>query len=86
MHTRARFLEGDASRSPFYECFAHPLCAVPSTLRWQQLSAPWKLDGSMPTPSMARLPSLATCPVPSDEPLRRGKAALRSTSGLFCQP
>jgi hypothetical protein len=30
MHTRARFQEGDAPRSPFYECFAHPLlrCAV----------------------------------------------------------
>ena len=86
MHTRARFQQGDAPRSPFYECFAHLLCAAPSTQRWQQLSAPWKLDGSMPTPSMARLTSLATCLVPSDEPLRRGTAALRSTRGLFCQP
>ena len=86
MHTRARFQQGDAPRSPFYESFAHLLCAAPSTLRWKQLSAPWKLDGSMPTPSMARLPSLAMCLAPSDEPLRRGTAALRSTRGLFCQP
>ena len=52
MHTRARFQQGDAPRSPFYESFAHLLCAAPSTLRWKKLSAPWKfkLDGSMPTP------------------------------------
>eukprot|EP00966_Prymnesium_polylepis_P244321 5650401-Prymnesium_polylepis.1 len=32
MQTRARFQQGDATRSPFYESFAHLLCAAPSTL------------------------------------------------------